>query len=374
MKTNIGIIIFPLEPSSLIPLSNLVKISSNLADKVYVISVISSEVEIPYNFGKNVHIKKIYHKASSMPFLRIINYIHTQFKILACIISLLDKVDNFIFSIGGVSLLIPILALKVLGKRTIIELTGVPAHILRTRKDPFHKYISILTNIDLNLVDNIIVYARILIQELGLFKYRSKIIVAHRHFVDFTKFEMKIRVTERENLIGYIGRLSEEKGILNLIKAAAIILKSKRTIRFIICGKGKLDRDIKKIIRAESIEDQVKLVGWIPHEKVPQYLNKFRLLVLPSFTEGLPNVIVEAMACGTPVLATPVGAIPEIIKDCETGFLLKSNDPKDIAESIIKLLDNPKLLEKVSINAYKYAQKNFSEKNVIEKWRKYLET
>jgi len=63
-----------------------------------------------------------------------------------------------------------------------------------------------------------------------------------------------------------------------------------------------------------------------------------KLLVLPSYTEGLPKAVLEAMACGTPVLATTVGAIPDIIKDGETGFLLKNNSPDHIADRIIEIL------------------------------------
>jgi glycosyltransferase involved in cell wall biosynthesis len=97
-----------------------------------------------------------------------------------------------------------------------------------------------------------------------------------------------------------------------------------------------------------------------------------KLLVLPSYTEGLPNIVLEAMACGTVVLATPVGAIPDIIKDGETGFLLKSNDPKHIAERILELLNKPELLDKVSINAYNYVRKNFSYEKTLDAWRKIL--
>jgi glycosyltransferase involved in cell wall biosynthesis len=78
------------------------------------------------------------------------------------------------------------------------------------------------------------------------------------------------------------------------------------------------------------------------------------------------------MACETPVLATPVGAIPDIIRDGETGFLLKSNDPKYIAEKIVDLLNKPELLEKVSKNAYKWVRENFSEEKTLESWRRIL--
>jgi glycosyltransferase involved in cell wall biosynthesis len=126
-----------------------------------------------------------------------------------------------------------------------------------------------------------------------------------------------------------------------------------------------------RIVRLEQ-EAGLTFLKWLPHHKLPLLLNKLRLLVLPSVTEGLPNVVLEAMACGTPVLATPVGAIPDIIKEGESGFLLKSNDPKHIAERIIELLNKPDLLEKVSVNAYNYVRENFSFEKTLDAWRKIL--
>jgi glycosyltransferase involved in cell wall biosynthesis len=76
------------------------------------------------------------------------------------------------------------------------------------------------------------------------------------------------------------------------------------------------------------------------------------------------------MACGTPVLATPVGGIPDLVKEGETGFLLKSNNPEHMAERIIELLNKPEILEKVSINAYNYVRENFSFEKTLKSWRR----
>lgn len=174
-------------------------------------------------------------------------------------------------------------------------------------------------------------------------------------------------------MVGYVGRLSKVKGILNLIEAMPFVLKGRVDTSFVICGEGGLVNEVEKIIKAEGVEAHVRSIGWVAHQDVPQYLNELKLLVLPSFTEGLPNVILEAMACGTPVLATRVGAIPDIIKDGETGFLLKSNDPKHIADKIVELLNKPELLEKVSENAYEWVRQNFSKEKTIKLWQEILQ-
>jgi len=144
-------------------------------------------------------------------------------------------------------------------------------------------------------------------------------------------------------------------------------------ISFFIGGYGLHYETMKEIITKNNLGDKIEMVGWIPHKMVNKYLNEMKLLVLPSYSEGLPTIILEAMACGTPVLATPVGAVPDIIEDGETGFLLKSNDPKHIAEKIIELLNKPELLEKVSINAYNYVRENFSYGKILKSWKRLLQ-
>jgi glycosyltransferase involved in cell wall biosynthesis len=186
------------------------------------------------------------------------------------------------------------------------------------------------------------------------------------------RFKIIKEFDNRENTVGYIGRFSKEKGILNFVQAMQFLLKEKSSIQFLLCGSGELLREVKKSIKNENLGTNVKLRDWVPHEKIPELLNELKLLILPSYTEGLPNIMLEAMACGTPVLAMPVGAIPDIIKDGETGFLLKSNHPKHIADKIIELLNKPELLEKVSKNAYNYVRENSSYEKTLESWRKII--
>jgi glycosyltransferase involved in cell wall biosynthesis len=191
------------------------------------------------------------------------------------------------------------------------------------------------------LSDRIICYSGNFVQEYGLKRYVNKISIAPKHFLDFTKFKIKKEFYKRRNLIGYIGRLSEEKGVINLVNAIPQVLKQYPNLEFLIIGDGQLRGTLQKIIKRNNLHEKVKVLGWIPYESIPDYLNELKLLVLPSYTEGLPNAVLEAMACGTIVLATPVGSIPAVIKDGENGFLMKDNSPKCIADNILRVISKP---------------------------------
>jgi glycosyltransferase involved in cell wall biosynthesis len=222
----------------------------------------------------------------------------------------------------------------------------------------------------------IIIPSKSMITWLSLEKYankvRSAICIVDQKFFD--RFIKNTNYIERGEIIGYVGSLVRSKGVLNLIRSI-YLLKSKhkfRDIYLLIIGDGPLIEDLKVKIKEYGVSENVILKGYVQHHILPYYYNMMKLLVLPSYTEGLPSVILEAMACGTPVLATSVGAVPDIIKDGETGFLLKSNDPEHIARKIIELLNNPELLKKVSENAYNHVRENFSYEKTLESWRRIL--
>jgi glycosyltransferase involved in cell wall biosynthesis len=109
----------------------------------------------------------------------------------------------------------------------------------------------------------------------------------------------------------------------------------------------------------------------MPYDEIPKYLNELKLLVLPSYTEGLPNTMLEAMACGTPVLATAVGAVPDIIKDGETGFIMEDNSPDCIARNVLRALSHPNL-EQIADNAHSLVEKEFTYEAAVRKYETVL--
>jgi glycosyltransferase involved in cell wall biosynthesis len=141
----------------------------------------------------------------------------------------------------------------------------------------------------------------------------------------------------------------------------------------LIGGDGELKESIEASLQEQGVTARVELPGWISHDDLPSYLNQLRLLVLPSYTEGLPNIMLEAMACGTPVLATPVGAIPDVIIDGKTGFIMENNSPECIAENVIRALNSPDL-ERIAEDGRRFVEENFTFEKTVENWKEILQS
>ena len=265
-------------------------------------------------------------------------------------------------------MLLPMLTAKLSGKKTALALSTSVAKLLEPKKEPFAKLLVIVVEMNRILADRIILYSSSLIKEWNLEKHKHKIAIARKHFLDFDKFQMERKLAERESLVGYIGRFSEEKGVSNLVKAIPMITGE---AKFLIAGEGQLRDDIEKCLNEDKLNDRTNLAGWIQHDELPNYLNRLKLLVLPSYIEGLPNIMLEAMACGTPVLATAVGSMPELIKDSETGFVMEDNSPECIARNIIRALGHPNL-EGVAQDARALVEKEFTFEAAVEAYKKIL--
>jgi glycosyltransferase involved in cell wall biosynthesis len=226
---------------------------------------------------------------------------------------------------------------------------------------------AILERLSLYVSDQLIVYDESIIDQAKLYKFSKKIVVAHRHFLNFDEYRLITNIEQRDNIVTYIGRLHEEKGVMNLVKAIPQVLSQRDDVQFLIIGDGELEDNIRSYIERYSLQGNVTLAGWIPHEGLPDYFAKSKLLVLPSYTEVLPHVLLEAMACGTPVLATAVGAVPRVIIDRSTGFLMHDNSPNCLAENILEALAYPNLKHVVS-NARNYVQREFRYEKTLEMW------
>jgi glycosyltransferase involved in cell wall biosynthesis len=137
-------------------------------------------------------------------------------------------------------------------------------------------------------------------------------------------------------IVGAAGRLSPEKGFKHLIDAAAAIVRDHPHTGFVLFGDGPLREELAARIRERGVEQQFKLPGF--QSDLDRFFPHFDLLVLPSYTEGLPNVVLEAFAAGVPVVATAVGGTPELVEPGENGFLVAPGDARELACRIRDLL------------------------------------
>ena len=342
---------------------NLIKITTSISKTVY----IAGRWVDNYNYP-NVIVHSVGHKNSRNIIIRSLKYVYLQTFLSYKIFTLSSRVNTWILFFGGEALILPILIGKFLNKNMIILFAGSIENEGIHRDEALYNVLGIFKKITCRLSTTLIVYSKSLISFLNLEPYRHKILIAHRHFLDFTTFTVTSPYHDRPNLIGYIGRLRGEKGVQHFAEALPAILSNNQDLRVLIGGDGQLKGAIEASLQDGSIADRVDLPGWISHDELPKYLNQLRLLVLPSYTEGLPNIMLEAMACGTPVLATPVGAIPDVIRDGETGFIMEDNSPECIARNVMRALDHPDL-EKIAERGRKFVEEEYTFEKVVEKWK-----
>lgn len=147
--------------------------------------------------------------------------------------------------------------------------------------------------------------------------------------------------SHNDNLtVTYIGRLSPEKGISYLLLAAKHILEARAFVQILIAGGGELKESLIHQAQELGIIDRTSFCGLFPGEELPKIMARTDILVLPSLSEGMPFVIVEAMAYGKPVVASAVGGIPEVVEDEKTGLLVPPREADRLAQALLRLIDD----------------------------------
>lgn len=368
-KPEVGVVTIPISEAGLTGLSNLVDILDALSGKVCLITG-----DAGYTFfegNQRVQLYGVGYRPKPNTLDRLLRYTAMQLRISYRLARVSAK--TWIFFIGGPILLLPVLTARLLGKKVVLAWAGSVGESVKAQSKILYQPVQLFIKASLVLSHRIVLYSQSLIQEHGLVKHTHKISIATQHFIDFGKFKIDRPLSQRDALLGYIGRLSEEKGVLNLMETIPGLLRMRPDIKLLIVGDGRLRSNVEEVLTHENLAGNVSLVGWVARDEVPEYLNELKLLVVPSYTEELPNIMLEAMACGTPVLATPVGAIPDVIKDEETGFIMEDNSPECISRNIIRALNHPNL-EEIARNARAIVEKEFTYERALDGYRSVLDS
>jgi glycosyltransferase involved in cell wall biosynthesis len=181
----------------------------------------------------------------------------------------------------------------------------------------------------------------------------------------------QLGIGTRAVLIGGVGRLSKEKGFDILLKAFKIVFNHLANAVLILAGDGMERERLQSLAGSLRLGEVVRFLGEIPNGA--QLISGLHLLVLSSLSEGMPNVVLEAFAYKTPVVATAVGGVPELVIDGETGWLVPPRDPHALAEAILDALSNPEEARRRAENAYKHLLEHFTVEKQVDKWEQALQ-
>jgi L-malate glycosyltransferase len=165
-------------------------------------------------------------------------------------------------------------------------------------------------------------------------------------------------------LVGNVAALVPHKGQRHLIEAAMLVLPQVPDARFILAGEGELRPALERQIREHHLEKHVLLVGFRPD--VLSLHKAFDIFVMSSLTEGLGTSLLDAMACGKPIVATTAGGIPEVVVDGETGFLVAPRDHEGMARAIVSLLKDEALRRRMGEAGRTRARVHFSAERMVQ--------
>jgi len=172
-------------------------------------------------------------------------------------------------------------------------------------------------------------------------------------------------VTPEKLGIVCVGRLSPEKGQLELLDALAILKNDEQYFHLVYLGDGPMKDSIAKRAQELGLVEKISFAGF--RREIGEWLPNFDIFILPSKWEGVSMALLEAMACGLPVVAIAVGGTPEIVVHGSTGFLVSPQDPKEMARAILTLIRDPHLRLRMGMAGYQRIHTQFTiEQNIMQ--------
>lgn len=184
------------------------------------------------------------------------------------------------------------------------------------------------------------------------------------------KIRKELKVPKGDLVVLGVGRLVAKKGFRYLVEAAPSVLKKEKNVTFVIIGEGGQRCELEELAKKLKVYDYFRFPGWADYEKLVHYYNFGDVFILPSVRDEEGNLddqsvsVVEAMACGKPIVTTDFPGYRIVVEEGENGFLLKEKDSKQIANSLIKLVVSKRLRDKMGKKSRELVIKKFSWKAI----------
>ena len=166
-------------------------------------------------------------------------------------------------------------------------------------------------------------------------------------------------------LFVWVGRFVPEKGLHHLVKAIEIVVRECKEAKFILIGDGPMLPLIKKVVKNSGLNDYVRFTGVMDPKSVSHFLSKATGFVFPSLKEGMPKAVLEAMACGLPIIASNISGIDEFVTNGYDGLLVPPEDHQALGEAIMNVISDRNLAAKLGANARKTVETNHNWDTVL---------
>ncbi len=197
-----------------------------------------------------------------------------------------------------------------------------------------------------------------------------------QNWIDIKQYNLsKIQKAEKNTdfiHVLFMGWIQEDKGVYDLFNAINNISHIDRKVKFFFLGDGTAKSDLANKCNSLKGKFEFSFTGWVYGDEKLNYLAFSDIFVLPSHCEGLPNSLIEAMACGMASIATNVGSVSDVIINNETGILVEPHDVKGLASALFTLINNDELRQRLSINGQNKIVANHSIESAVSKFKKIL--
>ena len=208
-------------------------------------------------------------------------------------------------------------------------------------------------------------FQKFAMKELNFSKSKAPIIpnwTAKKEHLDIGHWRINNRESNLNNIL-FLGWLEDAKGIKEILESANILKLKNYNFHIKLAGDGSSKNYVNNFIKKNNLEEFISLVGWVNETQKKQALRDATIFLLPSWEEGFPNALVEAMSSGLACIVSNVGMIPDFIKDKQNCILIKPKNIQQIVTSLEKLFNDLEYKNMISENAYFFANTNFSIQN-----------
>ena len=296
--------------------------------------------------------------------------------------SMRKKYDIVHFQGASLPLIVCLPLLKLLRKKVIAKVLasglGTEAGSLRGK----YLFVGNLLAYVLRKTDAFVAISQEIADGLKNDGVETKKIIKISNFVDTEKFypvksEVKHRIKaalalDESIVINFTGRIVERKGLDFLINAFAQTKELLSSSILIIVGAGTDESKMKNLVSKLGIDNNIRFLGHA--SEIVRFYKASDIFVLPSFAEGMPNSLLEAMACGLPIIASKIGGVVDVVQDERSGILFESGDMSGLSSAMVRLAKDDALRQRLGAEARKRILEDFSVEGIVDKYIKLYKT